>query len=169
MPIDRYLRPRAAASHVAPAAGRAALEDWMIWRAVAVWFGILVLANINGAARQVWLIPWIGETAGRVASTLALCGIVVLLTWRTIRWIGPATAGRAVRIGVVWLGLTLAFEFLVGHYVFGQPWSTLLEDYDITRGRVWPLALLVVLFAPVLAAHLKGLFRVHRSTRARRG
>jgi hypothetical protein len=140
----------------------------VIWRAIAVWFGILVLANINGAARQFWLIPRIGEPAGRVVSTLALCGIVVLLTWLTVRWIGPATAGGALRIGVVWLALTLAFEFLVGHYVFQQPWAALLEDYDVTRGRIWPLALLVVLFAPLLAARLKRLFQVHRSTRARR-
>ena len=130
----------------------------MIWRAIAVWFGILVLANINGAARQLWLIPRIGEPAGRVVSTLALCGIVVLLTWLTVRWIGPDTAGGALRIGVVWLALTLAFEFLVGHYVFRQPWVALLEDYDVTRGRIWPLALLVVLLAPLLTARARRLF-----------
>lgn len=130
----------------------------MIWRAVAVWFVILVLANLNGAARQAWLIPRLGEPAGRVVSTIALSGVVVLLTWLTIRWICPANPSDATRIGVLWLGLTLAFEFLVGHYVFRQPWTALLEDYDISRGRIWPLALLIVLFAPALIARLKGLF-----------
>jgi hypothetical protein len=106
-----------------------------------VWFGILVLANINGAARQAWLIPRLGEPGGRVVSTLALSGVVLLLTWLTIPW----------------LGLTLAFEFLVGHYVFGQSWRKLLEDYDITRGRIWALVLLLVLFAPLLTARSRGL------------
>ena len=130
----------------------------MIGRAILIWLIILVLANLNGAAREVWLIPRLGEPAGRVASTVALAGIVVLLTWLAIRWIGPASRSDAMRIGVLWLGLTLAFEFLVGHYVLRQPWTALLEDYDISRGRVWPLALLVVLLAPVLAARLKGLY-----------
>jgi len=129
----------------------------VIWRAIAVWFGILVLANINGAARQAWLIPRLGEPGGRVVSTLALSGVVLLLTWLTIPWIGPASTRDAVKIGVIWLGLTLAFEFLVGHYVFGQSWRKLLEDYDITRGRIWVLVLLLVLFAPLLAARSRGL------------
>lgn len=130
----------------------------MIWRAVGVWFVILVLANINGAVRQAWLIPRLGEPVGRVVSTLALSGIVVLLTWLTIRWMGPASTGDAMRIGVLWLGLTLAFEFLVGHYLFRQPWTALLEDYDITRGRIWVLVLLVVLFAPLLSGRAQRLF-----------
>ena len=129
----------------------------MIWRAIAVWFGILVLANINGAARQAWLIPRLGEPGGRVVSTLALSGVVLLLTWLTIPWIEPTSTRGAVKIGVIWLGLTLAFEFLVGHYVFGQSWRKLLEDYDITRGRIWVLVLLLVLFAPLLTARSRGL------------
>jgi hypothetical protein len=119
---------------------------------------ILLLANFNGAARQAWLLPQLGEPAARVVSTLILCGVVVLLTWLTISWIGPATALDAMKIGLLWLGLTLAFEFLVGHYVFRQPWNTLLEDYDIRRGRIWVLALLVVVLAPLLAARGKRLF-----------
>jgi hypothetical protein len=130
----------------------------VIWRAIAVWFGILVLANINGAVRQAWLIPRLGEPGGRVVSTLALSGVVLLLTWLTIPWIEPTSTRDAMKIGVMWLGLTLAFEFLVGHYVFGQSWRKLLEDYDIMRGRIWVLVLLLVLFAPLLTARSRRLF-----------
>jgi hypothetical protein len=86
----------------------------MIWRALAVWLVILVLANLNGAVRELWIIPQIGELSGRALSTLILCGLVFFLTWRTIGWIRPVSAGEAVEIGVLWLLLTLAFEFLVG-------------------------------------------------------
>jgi hypothetical protein len=130
----------------------------VIWRAIAVWFGILVLANINGAVRQAWLIPRLGEPGGRMVSTLALSGVVLLLTWLTIPWIEPTSTRAAMKIGVMWLGLTLAFEFLVGHYVFGQSWRKLLEDYDIMRGRIWVLVLLLVLFAPLLTARSRRLF-----------
>jgi hypothetical protein len=51
-------------------------------------------------------------------------------------------------IGAVWLALTLAFEFLAGHYLFGSSWERLLADYDLLRGRVWILVLLATLFAP---------------------
>ena len=131
----------------------------MIWRAVAIWFAILVLANVNGAVRQAWLIPLVGETIGRAVSTLLLCVLVFLLTWLAIGWIGPTTTGDAIKIGVLWLALTLAFEFLVGHYVFRQPWAALREDYDLTRGRIWMLALLVVLMAPLVTGRLRGHFQ----------
>ena len=131
----------------------------MIWRALAVWLVILLFANLNGALREVLLIRPLGQVAGRALSTILLSAIVFLITWLTIGWIGPDTPGRALRIGILWLVLTLAFEFLVGHYLFRQPWPALLEDYDLSRGRIWVLVLLVVLTAPLITAHLKGLFR----------
>jgi ABC-type uncharacterized transport system permease subunit len=130
----------------------------MIWRALAVWLVILVLANLNGAVRELWIIPQIGELSGRALSTLILCGLVFFLTWRTIGWIRPVSAGEAVEIGVLWLLLTLAFEFLVGHYVFGTEWATLLEDYDVTKGRIWPLVLAFVVVSPMWTGRMRGLF-----------
>ena len=129
----------------------------MIWRALVVWLGILLAANVNGALREALLIARFGEVAGRALSTLILCGLVLLLTWLTIGWVGPSTPGQALEVGGFWLLLTLAFEFLVGHYVFRKPWAALLEDYDVSRGRIWVLVLVVVLLAPLWAARLKEL------------
>ena len=131
----------------------------MIWRALAIWLIILVLANLNGAARQIWLIPQVGEPVGRAVSTVALSALIFLVTWLTIGWIRPATTTEAMKIGGLWLALTLAFEFLVGHYVFRQPWATLVEDYDVTRGRIWVLVPVVVLLAPLWAARVRGLLQ----------
>lgn len=131
----------------------------MIGRALAVWFGILVLASGNGAIRSAWLIPQLGETAGRGVSTLMLAALVLLVTWLTIGWIRPATPSEALQIGVLWLALTLAFELLAGHYLFRQSWAALLEDYDVTRGRIWLLVLIVVLLGPLWIARIRGLLR----------
>jgi hypothetical protein len=68
----------------------------------------------------------------------------------------PRPAG-ALRIGVLWLALTLGFEFLVGHFVFRRPWATLLADYDLRRGRIWLVVLVVTFVAPLVAARLRGL------------
>ena len=116
-----------------------------------------MLANLNGAVREVWLIPNLGPVAGRALSTLILCGLIFLVTWLTIGWIRPATTGDALRVGALWLVLTLAFEFLVGHYVFHKPWPVLLEDYDLSRGRIWVVVLIAVLLAPLWTARMRGL------------
>jgi hypothetical protein len=86
----------------------------MILRALAVWLGILLVASLNGAVRAGWLIPWLGETAGRAVSTLVLSGVVFLVTWLTIGWIQPATTLDAVKISLLWLALTLAYTTCSG-------------------------------------------------------
>jgi hypothetical protein len=116
-----------------------------------------VLAVLNGAVREGWLVPRFGEPAGRALSTLSLCGLVLAATWLSIGWIRPRTTRAALGVGVLWLALTLAFELLAGHYAFGRPWAVLLEDYDVTRGRIWIAVPLLVLFAPVWTARLRGL------------
>ena len=129
----------------------------MIWRAIVVWFAVLALAVLNGAAREAWLIPRLGPGFGRALSTVVLCSLVFLVTWLTIGWIRPATSGDALGVGVLWLVLTLAFEFGAGHYLLHKPWSALLEDYDLSRGRIWVAVLVVVLLAPLWTARLRGL------------
>ena len=107
----------------------------MTLRALAVWFLLLILAVLNGGVRDTWLSPRFGDTVGRALSTLLLSGLILVTTGMTIGWIRPATTGDALKVGTLWLALTLTFEFVVGHYRFGKPWPELLADYDVRRGR----------------------------------
>src|SRR5918994_1627079 len=83
----------------------------MTRRALAVWCLLLLLAVLNGGGRGTWLSPPPGGTIG---------------------WIRPTSSRAALGVGAVWVVLTLAFEFGVGHYGFGKPWSELLADYDLS-------------------------------------
>ena len=82
---------------------------------------------------------------------LVLCAAIFIVALLFTRWIAPKSRGGALLIGSVWLALTLAFEFLAGHYLFGSSWERLLADYNLLRGRVWVLVLAATLFAPVWA------------------
>jgi hypothetical protein len=65
----------------------------------------------------------------------------------------PTTNGHVWSIGVLWVTLTLAFEFFAGHYVFGTPWRQLRVAYNVARGRIWVLVLITTVIVPWLAAH----------------
>ena len=129
----------------------------MTLRGLAVWCLLLVLAVLNGWLRDTWLSPRLGDPIGRATSTLLLCGLILLATWLTIGWIRPRSSGAALKLGGMWVTLTLAFEFGVGHYGFGTPWPDLLADYDLSRGRIRIAVLMVTLFAPLWTARLRGL------------
>jgi len=49
--------------------------------------------------------------------------------------------------------LTLLFEFGLGR-ALGRPMETLLADYNILRGRLWPLVLITELVGPWIALRL---------------
>lgn len=127
----------------------------MYLRAVVVWLVELATAIVNGAFREAVLVPRLGPGAAHVASTLLLSGAILAVAVVAIRWLALPSIGAAFRIGLLWVGLTLAFEFGAGHYLFGHPWERLLADYDLSAGRVWPLVLVTTLCAPAVARRLR--------------
>jgi hypothetical protein len=120
-------------------------------RAVAIWAGLLVIAVANGALRDVLIVPRLGPQAGHVISTLVLSAVIVVVAFVSIRWIAPPDRAGALRVGGLWVVLTLAFELLAGHWLFGKSWSDLFADYDLAAGRVWILVLVATLLAPAWA------------------
>ena len=124
----------------------------MLIRSVFVWSVILVLAFANGALRELLIVPRVGDMAGRAISSVLLAAAILLVSWFTISWIRPPSSADAWIIGLSWLALTLAFEFLAGHYLFGDPWTQLLAEYNVWQGRLWILVPLTTLLAPVIAA-----------------
>lgn len=128
----------------------------MVLRAIVIWLAILVLAALNGALRDLVMAPRIGDTIARAISTVILCGLIPLVAWLSIRWIGPRTRRHALLVGVLWVVLTLIFEFGSGLYT-GKSWAVTLEDYNLLRGRLWVLVPIVTFFAPGWAARVRGL------------
>ncbi len=124
----------------------------MFRRATLVWFAILLVAIGNGALRQNVLNPRLGEGSAHVLSSVLLSVAIFAVTQMTIGWIQPAGSRDGWRMGLYWVALTVAFEFLAGHYMFGKDWSVLLADYQLAQGRIWILVLASTLTAPAVCA-----------------
>jgi hypothetical protein len=127
----------------------------VLLKAIAIWLGLLVIAVLNGALRELLLKPVAGEHVAHLASTIILCAAIIIVALFTSSWVGMKAAHDAFLVGLLWVVLTVAFEFLAGHYLFGNSWETLLADYNVFQGRVWLLVLLTNLLAPLLAFYGK--------------
>jgi hypothetical protein len=126
-------------------------------RIVLIWCGLLFLAILNGGFREAMLVPRVGRGLGNAVSTVILSALIVAAGWISIPWIGPRSLQDAWTIGIAWVTLTLAFEFLAGHFVFGKPWAELLADYNLMAGRIWIMVLIVTLMIPIVAFTRRGL------------
>ena len=135
------------------------MKKWLL-----AWVGASVLGVANGATRELVYADAVGDEAAHVISTgslLAALGGYVWLLER--RWPLPDRR-EALNVGAAWAALTVAFEFGFGHWVDGDSWSELLENYDVTVGRIWILVPAFMGVAPELTRRLAS--REHHVSRA---
>jgi hypothetical protein len=121
-----------------------------MWKYVLAWIPIVFIAIANGAFRESWYGKRLSELQAHQISTVTGVLLFGVYIWVLLRLRRPESAGQALTIGLVWLGMTVAFEFLFGHYVAKRSWSDLLHDYDLCAGRVWLVVLVWVTVAPYL-------------------
>lgn len=120
------------------------------------WLGFAAIAVGAGILRVLWLQPRLGEHTSNQVETLGLVVILAMLIWLAVPWLVPGLERRhLVRLGLFWVLLTLAFEFLFGHFVDGASWESLLADYDMTAGRLWILVPITMALQPALIGMLR--------------
>lgn len=120
--------------------------------AVLTWLVLLVAMFAAGAFRVAVVAPRLSAFGTEVVG--AILGIVVILalTRPFVRSLERPRPGTLAGIGALWLGLTVAFEFGFFHWAGGRTWESLLEQYDVSRGHLWPFVLAAVALAPFLWA-----------------
>ena len=133
------------------------MTSGVVLKAVTLWFAVLALAMANGIGREKLLVPALGSFAALVASGIILSACVFLVALAAAPWYGRLGSAQWLGVGVLWLAMTLAFEFGFGRMVQHKAWAELFEAYTFKGGNLWSLVLAVVLISPWLAARLRGL------------
>jgi hypothetical protein len=116
------------------------------------WFVLLLLAIINGIIRDATykplLEPIIGNWAHQLSSItgilLFFCAIYLFLKYINIDY----TKRDLWNIGVMWLVMTIIFEFAFGYYVRDSSWSEMLGAYYFWKGELWIFVLISVVIIP---------------------
>jgi hypothetical protein len=121
-------------------------------RWIASWLGGPVVGVANGTVRELTYGRMMQErTAHQVSTATALAGFTAYFAALERLWPLPSRRA-ALEVGAVWTGLTVLFEFGFGHFVAHEPWSKLLADYDLRRGRLWGLIPLWLGLGPAAVA-----------------
>jgi hypothetical protein len=116
---------------------------------------MVLIAIVNGVVRDLGYRKYAGELLAHQISTMTALLLFTVYIWAVFRVAPPRSSTHAAAIGLLWLGLTVAFEFVFGHYVAGLPWSRLLSDYNVLAGRLWLLIPLGLAIAPWVFYRLK--------------
>jgi len=127
----------------------------MLIRALLTWLPMLPLAIANGFVRERWLAEKMSALHAHQLSTVTCTALFLVYMYLLDRFFPLPSVGAALKIGGIWLGMTVTFEFLFGRYVGGHSWQRLLADYNIFAGHVWVLVLLTVMFGPALVVRIR--------------
>jgi len=121
---------------------------WIILAFITILFAVfreavfIPVAGIDGTLARALLLP-VG-----LAYTFAIAYIFLRKTK------APYERSDTIRIGVLWLVLTMTFEFTFGSLVMGNSLTALVADYNIFAGRTWPFFLIDLLLSPIIAGKL---------------
>jgi hypothetical protein len=116
---------------------------------------MLAIAIANGALREMTFGKHMTELRAHQLSTAIGAVLIGLPIWFIIRVWPPSSARQAAMIGVMWLLLTVAFEFAMGKLFMRRPWLELFADYNLLEGRVWAVFLAWLAIAPYLFYRLR--------------
>lgn len=120
-----------------------------------VWLLIISAETIHGIARTLLLEPLIGDLTARQVSLFIGSIIIITITFISVRWLKGNYAFQFILIGIMWVGLTVGFEILLGRFVMDLSWERISSDYNVATGGLMLFGLLVMLLAPVAMAKLE--------------
>lgn len=126
----------------------------MLRRALLTWLLMIGAEVVHGVLRTMFLVPAVGtHRAGQIGVFIGSV-LVLAIAWLTRRWRDGASSRVLLGTGVLWVALTVLFEFLFGYYVIGYSISYIAGDFNVLAGRLMLLGLLVMGLAPIMVARL---------------
>jgi hypothetical protein len=122
----------------------------MINRYIVAWIPMILIGISNGILRETTYGKHLDELRAHQISTLTGILFFSIYIGTLVHFWGLESPIQAITIGLIWLALTVVFEFLFGHFIAGHSWSRLLQDYNLLAGRIWIFVLLAITFTPLL-------------------
>ena len=112
-----------------------------------IWMPMILIAVLNGTARDFVYKNYVSELAGRQISTISLIILFGIYFGIVLKKYPIESEHQAFYIGAIWLILTLAFEFALGRFG-GHSWTYLFNEYNLMKGKIWILIPTWVAIAP---------------------
>ncbi|HEX5399630.1 MAG TPA: hypothetical protein VFY06_11345 [Verrucomicrobiae bacterium] len=128
----------------------------MIFRAVIIWLLIAVAEVLNGIVRVRFLNRRVGDRRARQIGVFSGSALILAIAWCAGPWIGARGVDELLGVGALWLVLMLAFDVAFGRLVFRSTWRRIAADFDVRKGGLLGVGMLILLLAPLLVAKLRG-------------
>lgn len=112
----------------------------------------------HGILRARFVAPKVGDFKSRQIGVASGSLLILIYTWIVFPWLSLKAPDDAILVGGFWFLCMLLFEFTVGHFVFRFSWKWLLNDFNVFKGRLLLVGMLILAMAPWISGRLRGIW-----------
>lgn len=125
-------------------------------KGIIVWLVFIAAESLNGTIRILWLVPSFGDIRAHQISFITASILVLAIATLFVRWLQASRVSQLLAVGVLWLLLTVAFEIILGRFIFAYSWERIAADYNLLQGGLMPIGLILLTLSPLIAAKIRG-------------
>lgn len=122
----------------------------LLIKSVAVWVLLAAGEILNGNFRVRYLHGKLGDKPAKKISFCIGLTIIYVTGWLSMPWLNPKNLAECFLIGFIWMILMLSLDIYFGRFVFRFTWQKILEDFDLRKGNLLGLGMLLLLICPAL-------------------
>ncbi len=122
----------------------------MLLKTLIIALVIAVGEAINGNIRVRILHRKFGKKRAKKLSFFSGIVLVFSICWLTLPWIGPKSYIDCFIIGFIWFSIMLAVDIFFGRYVFKLKWYKIAEDFNLMKGNLLSLGMVLLFFSPAI-------------------
>ena len=130
----------------------------MILKAFVIWIGIACAETLHGILRARLLNPRVGDRVARRIAVFSGSAIILAIGWISLPWIGPANMTDSLKVGALWLVLMSCYDIGLARFVFRMPYSLVAADFDIRKGNLLGVGMMILFATPILIGMWRGLY-----------
>lgn len=124
-------------------------------KAILFWFILLVVALVNATIRETTykplLTPYIGMWAHQLSSLTGILLFYGAIYFFLKRTKSVYTRSDLVKVGLIWVVMTIGFESCMNTYVRKLTFEQVLQTYYFWKGDTWFFVLLSLVISPLIA------------------
>ncbi len=121
-----------------------------------VCFYVLVASceTINGLLRTIYLNKRLGVVSAKRISMLPALFLCMVICYFYVPLIHITTDTGLIYLGMSLSTFMIVFDIIVGRYVAKAKWSVILNDFNIFKGNLLAVGVVIMAFCPLLSSKI---------------
>lgn len=99
-----------------------------------MWLVVMAVEFVHGTLRWIFLRPRVGNFRSSQIGVFTGSVLLLLIVYVCEPWMALQSFADCLRVGLLWVVPTLAFEWNFARYVLGRSWESIAAEYNLSHG-----------------------------------